>query len=44
MGRIAADGQICPQAMQLTWQPLVPIRKFKIGVQKASGPPSIPAG
>jgi hypothetical protein len=44
MGRIAAVGQMCEQAMQLSWQPLVPIRKFKIGDHNPSRPLSSPAG
>ena len=39
-GRMAAVGQTLPQAMQLSWQPLVPARKFKTGVQSPSSPAS----
>ena len=30
IGRIAAVGQIFPQAVQLSWQPLVPVRKLRL--------------
>ena len=43
-GRIAAVGQTCPHATQLSWQPLVPMRKFSTGVHIPSRPVSNPAG
>ncbi len=43
-GRMAAVGQRWPQAMQVCWQPLVPMRKFSRGVHSPSIPASSRAG
>jgi len=37
---MAAVGQACPQAMQFTWQPERPVRKFSDGVHRPCTPDS----
>ena len=44
IGGMAAVGHRLPQAMQLCWHPLVPIRKLSAGVHNVSNPVSKPAG